>query len=134
MSDIKKDVVARLTNMRTEEIKKIAVIGLGMMGHAIAQEFASAGYEVKLCGRSGERLDLALKKIEQNLTELAEWDVISDDAIKPALSRLQTTLRIEEAASDADLVVESIIEDNVKSISCRTWIRPMSPIHFCLKR
>ena len=97
--------------MSTEEIKKIAVIGPGMMGHAIAQEFASAGYAVKLCGRSDERLEIALQKIKQNLIELAEWDIISDDEIKPVLSRLKTTLSIEEAGSDADLVVESIIED-----------------------
>lgn len=42
--------------MVANKIKKIAVFGPGMMGHAIAQEFAQAGYGVTLCGRSGERL------------------------------------------------------------------------------
>ena len=97
--------------MSKEKITNIAVIGPGMMGHAIAQEFASAGYEVKLCGRSDQRLDLALNKIKQNLKELVEWDIISEDEIRPALNRLQTTTQIDEACSDADFVVESIVED-----------------------
>ena len=97
--------------MSTQEIKKIAVIGPGMMGHAIAQEFASAGYAVMLYGRSDERLQQALQKMERNLKELAEWDIISMDAVRPALDRIETTTALEEAGAGADLVVESIIED-----------------------
>ena len=49
--------------MTTPTIKNISVIGPGMMGHAIAQEFAAAGYDVILCGRSEERLKQVLEKI-----------------------------------------------------------------------
>ena len=97
--------------MRAAEINKISVVGPGMMGHAIAQEFASAGYEVMLCGRSEERLQLALQKIERSLKELAEWDIIAGNEVRPALDRIETTTALEEAGTDADLVVESIIED-----------------------
>ena len=97
--------------MSATEINKITVVGPGMMGHAIAQEFASAGYAVILCGRSEERLQQALQEMERNLRELAEWDIISIDAINPALNRIKTTTSLEAAGSDADLVVESIIED-----------------------
>ena len=97
--------------MSATEINKITVVGPGMMGHAIAQEFASAGYAVILCGRSEERLQQALQDMERNLRELAEWDIISIDAVKPALNRIKTTTSLEAAGSDADLVVESIIED-----------------------
>jgi 3-hydroxyacyl-CoA dehydrogenase len=41
------------------QIHKITVIGPGMMGHAIAQEFGAAGYAVTLCGRDAGRLDNA---------------------------------------------------------------------------
>ncbi len=44
-------------------IQKIVVIGPGMMEHAIAQEFAAAGYEVTLCGRSKKRLDISIRRI-----------------------------------------------------------------------
>jgi 3-hydroxybutyryl-CoA dehydrogenase len=97
--------------MSPAEIKKITVVGPGMMGHAIAQEFASAGYAVMLCGRSDKRLQQALQKMERNLKELAEWDIISSDAVRPALDRIETTTTLEKAGAGADLVVESIIED-----------------------
>ncbi len=57
--------------MGTPTIKKISVIGSGMMGHAIAEEFAVAGYEVILYGRSEESLKQALAKIKHSLNELA---------------------------------------------------------------
>jgi 3-hydroxybutyryl-CoA dehydrogenase len=97
--------------MQKSTIKKISVIGPGMMGHAIAQEFAVAGYDVRLCGRSEERLRQALEKIKRNLNELVQWDIISDDAVIPALDRLQTTTSLAEAGSSADLVVEAIVEE-----------------------
>ena len=96
--------------MTTPTIKNISVIGPGMMGHAIAQEFAAAGYDVILCGRSEERLKQALEKIEHSLNELAQWEIISKDSVRPALDRLQTTADLAEAGSDADLIVESVVE------------------------
>ena len=97
--------------MSAAEINKITVVGPGMMGHAIAQEFASAGYTVMLCGRSDKRLQQALAKMERNLLELAEWDIISNDEVRPTLDRIKTTTTLEEAGANSDLVVESIIED-----------------------
>ncbi len=97
--------------MDTNAIKKITVVGPGMMGHAIAQEFAQASYEVTLCGRSEQRLQPAFQKIERNLRELAQWDIMPEGDIKPVLDRIRGTSAIKEAGSDADLVVESIIED-----------------------
>ncbi len=97
--------------METPTIKKISVIGPGMMGHAIAQEFAVAGYEVMLCGRSEERLKLASDKIERSLIELTEWEIISENAIGPSLERLQTTTDLTAAGSSADLIVEAVVEE-----------------------
>jgi 3-hydroxybutyryl-CoA dehydrogenase len=97
--------------MSPNEIKKIAVIGPGMMGHAIAQEFATAGYGVMLCGRSEERLQLALEKIGRSLKELAQWGIIAGNEVRPTLARIGTTTALEEAGAGADLVVESIIEN-----------------------
>jgi len=97
--------------MSAAEINKITVVGPGMMGHAIAQEFASTGYAVMLYGRSDERLQQALQKMERNLNELAEWDILARDEVRPALDRIETTTALEKAGAGADLVVESIIED-----------------------
>ena len=91
-------------------ISRISVIGPGMMGHAIAQEFAAAGYEVTLCGRSEKRLEEARTKIKNSLHQLALLELISEDDVEPALSRLATTTDLETAGSSADLIVESIVE------------------------
>lgn len=96
--------------MDNRPIEQITVIGPGMMGHAIAQEFAVAGYAVTLCGRDEERLEQARGKIEKSLHELAGWELISGDHVAPALDRIQLTADLEAAASTADFVVESITE------------------------
>ncbi len=92
------------------EIKRIGVIGPGMMGHAIAQEFAVAGYEVTLCGRNEKRLEEAHVKIEESLNELASWELISATDVDPALDRLTTTTDLEATGAQADFIVESIVE------------------------
>ena len=95
---------------REYKIERMAVIGPGMMGHAIAQEFAAAGYAVTLCGRDEKRLEQARVKIENSLRELADWELISKDDIAPALDRIELTVDLEAAGSDADFVVESMVE------------------------
>ena len=80
------------------------------MGHAIAQEFAAAGYDVTLCGRSEKRLGEARTKIENSLQELSRWELITEDDVEPVLNRLATTTDLEAAGSSADFIVESIIE------------------------
>jgi len=92
------------------EIKRIGVIGPGMMGHAIAQEFAVAGYEVTLCGRNEKRLEEAHVKIEESLNELARWELISATDVDSALDRLTTTTDLEATGAQAGFIVESIVE------------------------
>jgi 3-hydroxybutyryl-CoA dehydrogenase len=91
-------------------IKRISVFGPGMMGHAIAQEFAVAGYDVTLYGRNEKRLDEAHIRVENSLNELAIWKLLEADDVEFALSRLKTTTDIENAGASADLIVESIVE------------------------
>jgi 3-hydroxybutyryl-CoA dehydrogenase len=81
-----------------------------MMGHAIAQEFAVAGYDVTLCGRSAKRLEEAHTKIKSSLHELSRWELISAADVKPALDRLTMTTDLEFAGARADFIVESIVE------------------------
>lgn len=93
-----------------QTINRIIVIGPGMMGHAIAMEFAKAGYDVTLCGRDKKRLEEAHTRIEKSLYELVQWELLSEDSVGPALDRLATTTDLETAGADADLVIESIVE------------------------
>jgi 3-hydroxybutyryl-CoA dehydrogenase len=97
--------------MKSNEIRTICVVGSGMMGHAIAQEFAGAGYDAILLGRSKEKLGQAKLAIERNLRELVEWEILPEDHVEPTLDRVRTTTVIGDAAGNADLVVEAVIED-----------------------
>ena len=90
--------------------KRISVIGPGMMGHAIALEFAVAGYDVTLCGRKEKRLDEARIKIGDSLNEIAQWGLLGTHDVESALARLKTTTDIETAGASADFIVESIVE------------------------
>jgi 3-hydroxybutyryl-CoA dehydrogenase len=92
-------------------IKKVAVVGAGTMGPGIAQVFAVAGYGVHLCDISEKAIERAQSVVRGNLETLAENDVISVSAIDAAQARISFTTSLEEAASDAGLVAECIVED-----------------------
>jgi 3-hydroxybutyryl-CoA dehydrogenase len=92
-------------------MEKIAVIGAGLMGHGIAQIFALNGLQVVLADIKADILGPAMEGIRANLTLMAEHGIISADAIEAAVGRVSTTTRMEEAAADADVVIEAVIEN-----------------------
>ena len=91
-------------------IKNIAVVGAGLMGHGIAQLFAVNGYDVAMMDLKEEFLSLGLKKIQSNLSSMAQHGIGSQDDIKSALSRIKTTLSLKEAVSGAQFIVEAVTE------------------------
>ena len=97
--------------MKLDQINTVAIVGAGMMGHGIAQVFATAGYEVILQSRKKETLDKALTGIESNFKFLMENDLIKQDEIERAMQKIETTQDLEEAAEKAQFIVESVAED-----------------------
>ena len=97
--------------MTVDEISQIAVIGAGLMGHGIAQEFASAGYPVFMHDVNEARLETARTQIERNLGVLAENGVIATAHIAPTLQRIQTATELATVAENADFVVEAVTEN-----------------------
>jgi 3-hydroxybutyryl-CoA dehydrogenase len=94
-----------------EGIKKIAVIGAGTMGHGIAQAFAQVGYQVSMMSRTEKTLDRARSLIETSLSTLAQEGILDPKSVSPILSRITLTTSIEEAARDADIAFETMVED-----------------------
>jgi len=92
------------------EIRKVAVLGAGVMGHGIAQVVATAGYEVWVRDIKQEILDKARENIEKSLKKAVEKKKISEERSKEILSRIHFTLNIEEAVRDADIVIEAVPE------------------------
>lgn len=100
-----------LPNRKIAAINNIAVIGAGLMGHGIAQEFACAGYCVQLNDISEEQLDNALQQIDKNLTLLAENGIIEQISIPETLQRIQMTTELAKAVETVDFVIEAVTEN-----------------------
>jgi 3-hydroxybutyryl-CoA dehydrogenase len=98
-------------SMKFEEIERIAVIGAGTMGPGLAQIFAQHCYVVRLCDQSEEALQRARSVIRANMETLVEHDLLKASEIEAFESQISFTGSLEDAASDAHVVLECITED-----------------------
>ena len=90
---------------------RFAVIGAGTMGHGIAQAAALAGYDTTLTDARPETLVPALTRVRANLSGGVERGKLTASDADAAFARLRTADTVQEAARDADVVVEAVIED-----------------------
>ncbi len=97
--------------MTKGNIMKVGIIGAGTMGNGIAQVFAVAGYNVVMQDIGTVQTERGISMIGKSLGKLVEKGKLSSDERDAALARLQTTTVLEQAATDADLVVEAVFED-----------------------
>ncbi len=97
--------------MEVAEIKRIAVVGAGLMGHGIAQEFAAAGYGVGLYDVADERLRQARTGIAANLAALEAAGIVAVGRSAATLARIKTSTDLGETVGDADVVIEAAPED-----------------------
>jgi 3-hydroxybutyryl-CoA dehydrogenase len=91
-------------------MNRIAVIGGGTMGNGIAHVAAATGLDVTLVDVNQERVDFALSTISRNLQRGVDKGKISGEEKDATLGRIRAAVN-PEAAADADLVVEAIVED-----------------------
>jgi 3-hydroxybutyryl-CoA dehydrogenase len=91
-------------------IKHIAIIGAGTMGHGIAQVCATAGYQVTLIDVVPEQLERALASIRKSVEKLHSKGRLSDEQREAALTNISTATQVA-AAAGADFVVEAIVEN-----------------------
>ncbi|MFB6093676.1 MAG: 3-hydroxyacyl-CoA dehydrogenase/enoyl-CoA hydratase family protein [Halanaeroarchaeum sp.] len=92
-----------------EEIEEIAVLGAGNMGHGITEVAALAGYEVTMRDIEEDIVTEGYENIEWSLEKLADAEAIDEDP-ETVLDRVSTTVDLEEAVADVDLVVEAAPE------------------------
>ncbi|MCC6444498.1 MAG: 3-hydroxyacyl-CoA dehydrogenase family protein [Armatimonadetes bacterium] len=97
--------------MQADDIQSIAIVGAGLMGHGIAQEFALAGYDVCLQDTTEEKLRQALHQIQGNLQRMASIGLVDPDEIERTLVRIRPVTGIQEAAAGTDLIIEAVYED-----------------------
>lgn len=91
-------------------IKKIAIIGSGVMGSGIAQSFAVSGYFVTINDIKEELLYHAQNRISENLSLLMEEGALTDREKQGALANITYSVDLEGAVRDADFIIEAIPE------------------------
>ena len=92
------------------EIKKVCVLGAGLMGNGIAQVCAQAGYTVSMRDVEQRFIDGGMNTIKKNLGRAVEKQKMSQENMDAILDRITPTLDIKEAAKEADLAIEVIPE------------------------
>jgi len=97
--------------MRVEDIKRVTVIGCGMIGPDISTSLLVNGVRVRIVGRNKGSLSRGLANIEKDLTDLVEAEVITGDERIKALRRVEKATDISSAVRDADMVFEAVFED-----------------------
>jgi len=93
------------------KMRKVTVLGAGLMGHGIAQVAAQvAKYEVSLRDVKQEFLDNGMKMIRGSLQKFLDKGKISEEEMEKILSRIQPTVDLKEVVIDADLIIEAVPE------------------------
>jgi len=92
-------------------IKKVAVIGSGIMGHGISQVVATAGVQVLLNDVAEDVLEKARRQIESSLDRGIKKGKISEEDKQDILRRITFTSDVRTAVEDADLVIEAVPEN-----------------------
>jgi 3-hydroxybutyryl-CoA dehydrogenase len=91
-------------------IKKICVLGAGLMGSGITQVCAQAGYQVAMRDIEQRFVDGGMNIIKKNLAREVEKGKRTQADMDGLLGRIKPTVDLKEAATDADVIVEVIIE------------------------
>jgi len=91
-------------------IKKVCVLGAGIMGAGIAQVLAEAGLRIALRDIEQRFVDNGMAGIRKNLERAVAKGKLQAAAAEAVLGRIRGTTDLAQAAADADLVIEAIIE------------------------
>ena len=104
------------------EVETIAVIGAGTMGRGIAQAAALGGYRTILEDILPTALRRAGSEIRANLDQAVEIGKLTAGDANAAFARLQYAGSVEEAARQADLVIEAVPEEMESKIEIFTLL------------
>jgi len=93
-------------------IERIVVVGGGgLMGNGICQVVAGAGFQVTMVDLDETALDRGRGRIRASLERLAKAGTIAEADVEATLGRIAASTSLEDAAADADHVIETVVED-----------------------
>jgi len=94
------------------EIKRITVLGAGLMGHGIAQVAAQVGkYDVNLRDIEQKFVDNGMSMIRESLQRFVKKGQLTEAQMNEVLGRIHPVLDLKEAVSNADLIIEAAPEN-----------------------
>jgi 3-hydroxybutyryl-CoA dehydrogenase len=93
------------------KIKKVCVLGAGIMGSGIAQVVAAAGFDVTMRDIEARFVEKGLATIKFHLDRAVEKEKIEAKEAKAILGRIKGTMELKDAAAKADLIIEAVVED-----------------------
>jgi 3-hydroxybutyryl-CoA dehydrogenase len=97
--------------MELKDIGRIGVIGAGLMGHGIAQVFASAGYNVNLYDADKATLEAAKGKIEANFKPFIALGLAKPEDVAGCLGRISPCPSLDALCKGPQYIIEAILED-----------------------
>jgi len=92
------------------EIKRVGVVGCGLMGSGITEVCARAGYSVVVSDINQELLDKGMRTLKSSLDAAVKKGKLTEQDKEATLGRLKGTLKMEDYR-DCDLVIEVVIEN-----------------------
>ncbi|MBD3214774.1 MAG: 3-hydroxyacyl-CoA dehydrogenase family protein [Candidatus Lokiarchaeota archaeon] len=105
-------------------VKKIAVVGSGLMGSGIGQVALMSGYNVVMVDIKQEFVDKGVAKIEEGMEKLASKGKLGEgQTAESIMAKCETSIDLADAVKDVDFVIEAVIEKmEVKQDVCKTVI------------
>jgi len=91
-------------------IKRVGIVGSGIMGSGIAEVAAKSGHDVVLRSRKRDSADAMVAALAKSLAKQVERGKLTDDESTAIRDRVTATANLHELA-DCDLVIESVVED-----------------------
>lgn len=92
------------------ELKKIVILGAGVMGSQLALLCAESGLEVKVRDIEKRFLESGLNMIDNNLNRRMKKKTLTEEGKKNLLSKIHFTLDLKDAVKDTDYIIEAVTE------------------------
>src|SRR3954471_891404 len=112
-------------------IKRVGIVGSGIMGSGVAEVAAKAGIEVVLRSRAQATADAMLGGLEKSLAKQVERGKLEADERDAVVGRVTAVADLGEL-SNCDLVIESIVEDLATKKHLFTELDRICPEHTIL--
>ena len=102
--------LSRPKNVNPTAIKKLGVLGSGLMGHGITYVSALSGIEVVMTDSSQENADKGLTRIKKILDNIVKQGQITQENAKETINKITATDDYNKL-HDCDLIIEAVFED-----------------------